>query len=359
MIITGISHVGVQPTVQWHDQQVPIPMFGPELAGHDQHVLEGHQRRRRGRDHDDRRRAGRRGHAEAPSRSPTPTSSASASSPVLRRLLAYDDVHIFADAIKARRRQPIPTRWSPRWRQTDYVGTHRPHRVLRPQTTLHRTRMKYGPGLRHRRHVQWQNGKQVTIWPQQYANGKMQFPPSPNCRSESAHSGRTAATVTPAPRPDTPGASDGTHARVQILIDGFAISALYALAAVGFTLIFGVSGVLNLSHGGDHGRGRASSAGGRPASCTSAPTPAPLVGVAAGLLTAYLTYFVVVRPIQRSAPHPARGEGDLRAHRHAALGHHAPGPASPTCSPTTRSTVRPLVGGVMNVLGVRTPRTRS
>ena len=28
MIVTGISHVGVQPTVQWKNQQVPIPMFG-------------------------------------------------------------------------------------------------------------------------------------------------------------------------------------------------------------------------------------------------------------------------------------------------------------------------------------------
>ena len=36
---------------------------------------------------------------------------------------------------------------------------------------------------------------------------------------------------------------------LQILIDGFAISALYGLGAVGFTLMFGVSGVLNLSHG--------------------------------------------------------------------------------------------------------------
>ena len=35
----------------------------------------------------------------------------------------------------------------------------------------------------------------------------------------------------------------------QILIDGFAISALYALGATGFTLIFGVTGLLNLSHG--------------------------------------------------------------------------------------------------------------
>ena len=35
----------------------------------------------------------------------------------------------------------------------------------------------------------------------------------------------------------------------QILVDGFAISSLYALGAMGFALIFGVSGVLNLSHG--------------------------------------------------------------------------------------------------------------
>ena len=28
VIVTGISHVGVQPTVQWKNQQVPIPMFG-------------------------------------------------------------------------------------------------------------------------------------------------------------------------------------------------------------------------------------------------------------------------------------------------------------------------------------------
>jgi branched-chain amino acid transport system permease protein len=37
---------------------------------------------------------------------------------------------------------------------------------------------------------------------------------------------------------------------LQILVDGFAISTLYALGAIGFSLIFGVSGVLNLSHGG-------------------------------------------------------------------------------------------------------------
>ncbi|MBV8093862.1 MAG: branched-chain amino acid ABC transporter permease [Acetobacteraceae bacterium] len=86
---------------------------------------------------------------------------------------------------------------------------------------------------------------------------------------------------------------------LQILIDGFAISALYGLGATGFTLLFGVSGVLNLSHGGimvtaaligwfagaGHGLG---------------PYAGTVIGVLAGLLIAYATYFAVVRPIQRS-----------------------------------------------------------
>ncbi len=85
----------------------------------------------------------------------------------------------------------------------------------------------------------------------------------------------------------------------QILIDGFAISSLYALGATGFTLIFGVSGVLNLSHGalmvaaavaawaisGEVGVGSYLGAS---------------FGVVIGLLMALLTYFVVVRPLQQS-----------------------------------------------------------
>jgi branched-chain amino acid transport system permease protein len=85
----------------------------------------------------------------------------------------------------------------------------------------------------------------------------------------------------------------------QILIDGFAISALYALGATGFTLIFGVSGVLNLSHGalmvaavvaawvagGDLGVGSYLGAS---------------IGVLVGLALTMLTYFVVVRPLQQT-----------------------------------------------------------
>ena len=49
VIITGISHVGMQPTVQWKSQQVPIPMFGIASQATQLDVLEGHERRDRGR----------------------------------------------------------------------------------------------------------------------------------------------------------------------------------------------------------------------------------------------------------------------------------------------------------------------
>src|SRR5471032_3352087 len=85
----------------------------------------------------------------------------------------------------------------------------------------------------------------------------------------------------------------------QILIDGFAISALYALGKTGFTLIFGVSGVLNLSHGAlmvasvvaawvagsDLGMNKYLGA---------------IFGAFVGLVMSLLTYFAVVRPLQQS-----------------------------------------------------------
>jgi branched-chain amino acid transport system permease protein len=139
----------------------------------------------------------------------------------------------------------------------------------------------------------------------------------------------------------------------QILIDGFAISALYGLAAVGFTLMFGVSGVLNLAHGGimvvaaiigwwaagDLGLG------------TYAGT---LVGILAGLLTAYLTYFVVVRPIQRSRAIP-REETEIFVLTGTLLfGIMIQGFMAYKFSDNP-VTMRPLIRGVVTIFGVREP----
>src|ERR1700729_3121405 len=86
----------------------------------------------------------------------------------------------------------------------------------------------------------------------------------------------------------------------QILIDGFAISALYALGATGFTLIFGVSGVLNLSHGAIM-VAAAVAAWAVSAELHAGAYVGALVGVGGGMVLAFATYFVPVRPIQRSS----------------------------------------------------------
>src|SRR5690349_25105575 len=90
---------------------------------------------------------------------------------------------------------------------------------------------------------------------------------------------------------------------LQILIDGFAISALYALGATGFTLIFGVSGVLNLSHGAI--MVAAAVAAWAAASVLHLDIySGALFGVGVALIVSFATYFAVVKPIQNSTRIP-------------------------------------------------------
>jgi branched-chain amino acid transport system permease protein len=84
----------------------------------------------------------------------------------------------------------------------------------------------------------------------------------------------------------------------QILIDGFAISSLYALGATGFTLIFGVSGVLNLSHGAL--MVAAAVAAWVAGSLGAGSYLGAFFGVFVAFLLALATYFLVVRSLQRS-----------------------------------------------------------
>ncbi len=141
---------------------------------------------------------------------------------------------------------------------------------------------------------------------------------------------------------------------LQILIDGFAISALYGLAAVGFTMIFGVSGVLNLAHGGI--MLVAALIGWFVASDFDAgPYGGAAAGILAGLAMAYLTYFVVVRPIQRSRVLPA-GEHEIFILTGTLLWGIMIQVAMNYLFTDNPVTMRPMLPGVMDVLGVRTPR---
>jgi len=138
---------------------------------------------------------------------------------------------------------------------------------------------------------------------------------------------------------------------LQILIDGFAISALYGLGAVGFTLMFGVSGVLNLAHGGTMlvaavvawlVAEQAGAYGGA------------LAGMLAGMATAFATYFLVVRPIQSSRAIP-RAETEIFVLTGTLLWGIMLQEAVAYFTTTSPHTVRPLIGGVVEIIGVRTP----
>ena len=86
----------------------------------------------------------------------------------------------------------------------------------------------------------------------------------------------------------------------QILIDGFAISSLYALGATGFTLIFGVTGVLNLSHGGLM-VAAAVAAWAAGSYLGAGAYLSAICGIAACLILALLTYGLIVRRLQLSS----------------------------------------------------------
>jgi branched-chain amino acid transport system permease protein len=140
----------------------------------------------------------------------------------------------------------------------------------------------------------------------------------------------------------------------QILIDGFAISALYALGATGFTLIFGVSGVLNLSHGAIM-VAAAVGAWALAGYLHTGPYLSAVGGIVVGLVLAVATYYVAVRPIQRS-PRVAEAEKEIFILTATLLWGIIISEAVAYFFTNNAKTVLPIVEGVVTVLGVRTPR---
>jgi len=139
----------------------------------------------------------------------------------------------------------------------------------------------------------------------------------------------------------------------QILIDGFAISALYALGATGFTLIFGVSGVLNLSHGALMVAAvvAAWAAGG---SFGAGSYLGAIAGVLVGLFMSLLTYFLVVRPLQRSTK-IREEEKEIFILTATLLWGIMIQEAVAWLYTNNAKTVLPIVNGVVTIAGVRTP----
>lgn len=138
---------------------------------------------------------------------------------------------------------------------------------------------------------------------------------------------------------------------LQILVDGFVVSALYGLGAIGFTIIFGVSGVLNLAHGGIMVIAAVTAwwvamAAGR--------YWGALAGLGAGVVSAYLTYYVVVRPIKLSRKIAAE-EKEIFILTATLLWAIMIQEGIAYLFTSNPITVQPLARGVTDLFGVRTP----
>ncbi|HEV2161000.1 MAG TPA: ABC transporter substrate-binding protein [Stellaceae bacterium] len=174
VIITGISHVGVQPTVQWHEQQVPIAMggissqattstFWKDTNGATESVISQT--------------------LAAPDVALSPKTKPFAAayikrygdSPAYVGYTTYDMIHVIADAIKREGGSTDPDKIVHGIETADYVGVIGRIKFY-PRDNIMAHSLEYGPDLVTGAMIQWQNGKQVTVWPTDKVKAKITFP---------------------------------------------------------------------------------------------------------------------------------------------------------------------------------------
>ncbi len=174
VIVTGISHVGVQPTVQWANQQVPMPQFGISSQATSSTFWKDTN-----------------GATEGiilqlvavDSVASTPKTIPFAQAymkrygitPAYSGYGAYDEVYYLADAIH-RANSTDPDKMVDALEKTDWVGTvGRIQFYGKDDASTHA--MKYGKDDVSGLFVQWQDGKQVPIWPASVAGtNTLRFP---------------------------------------------------------------------------------------------------------------------------------------------------------------------------------------
>ncbi|MEA2759685.1 MAG: branched-chain amino acid transport system substrate-binding protein [Methylobacteriaceae bacterium] len=173
VMITGISHVGVQPTVQWKNQQVPIPMLGiasqatnstfwKDTNGAADGVLFQSVS----------------GPGVAVTSKSVPFADAFKQKygnfPSYAGYTAYDEVYYIADAVK-RAGSTDSDKLVAALEKTDWEGTIGRIQFYGKEDQFTHG-LKYGKGLITGMISQWQDGKQVAVLPPEIANGKIRFP---------------------------------------------------------------------------------------------------------------------------------------------------------------------------------------
>jgi branched-chain amino acid transport system substrate-binding protein len=173
VIITGISHVGTQPTTQWKSQQVPIPMLGISSQATNSNFWKDTNGATDGVLFN---AVSGPGVATTPKTLPFVAAYKAkfGNEPSYAGYTSYDEVYMIAEAVK-RAGSTESDKLVTAMEATDYVGTiGRVAFLPKGDPNVHglRTGKGYITGLM----LQWQDGKQVNLWPKDLAKGALKFP---------------------------------------------------------------------------------------------------------------------------------------------------------------------------------------
>lgn len=174
VIVTGISHVGVQPTVQWANQQVPIPQFGISSQATSSTFWKDTNGATEGI-------AIQLIAVDSVATTPKTVPFAQAYTkkygitPAYTGYGAYDDVYMIAEAVH-RAGGTDAEKLLDALEKTDMIGTVGHIRFTGPEDPFTHT-LKYGVDDVSGLFIQWQAGKQVPIWPASVAGSNvLKFP---------------------------------------------------------------------------------------------------------------------------------------------------------------------------------------
>jgi branched-chain amino acid transport system substrate-binding protein len=173
VMITGISHVGTQPTAQWKSQQVPIPMFGISSQATNSTFWKDTNGATEGVLYN---AVAGPGVAVSPKTLPFVDAFVKkyGNTPSYAGYTAYDEVYMITDAIH-RAGSTDSDKVVAAMEKTNYVGTIGRIEFL-PKGDPHVHGLRTGAGFITGLMLQWQDGKQLNMWPKQLAAGELKFP---------------------------------------------------------------------------------------------------------------------------------------------------------------------------------------
>ncbi len=173
VMVMGIAHVGVQPTVQWRAQQVPIPMFGNNAQATNTTFWKSTNGATEGV-------ITQSGSAPGVAMSPTTLAVQQAYQdkyhyfPAFTAFTSYDGVMAFAEAMQ-RAGSTDPDKIVAEMEKTDMQGSIG-HYGFFGRNDQFTHALRYGKDWSTGMFIQWQNGKQVCVWPTGKCPNKMEFP---------------------------------------------------------------------------------------------------------------------------------------------------------------------------------------